>query len=159
MVKTHYNETMAEKEKRKNQVHQQHELASVGARFVALMVDNTVLSFVSTFSLSFTGPRNSLAFSLLVYFLYYWLFWTQRDGQTPGKMLMRIKIIRTDGQPLTAGDCVLRYLGYFIDAFAFGLGFLWAAFDKNNQGWHDKIARTYVVRSQAAEQHKKYVTI
>ncbi len=31
------------------------------------------------------------------------------------------------------------------------VGFVWALFDKNHQGWHDKLARTYVVRKQPAQ--------
>jgi len=150
---------MADKEKRKNEELQQYELANTGARLLAYFVDHILLQMIASFALSLMGIGYSFAYTLLFYFLYYWLFWTQRDGQTPGKMLMRIKIIRTDGQPLTAGDCVLRYLGYYVSTLAFGLGFLWATFDKDNQAWHDKIARTFVVRTPAAEQRKKYVTI
>jgi uncharacterized RDD family membrane protein YckC len=30
--------------------------------------------------------------------------------------------------------------------FGIPIGFIWAAFDKNKQGWHDKMAGTYVVK-------------
>ena len=33
-----------------------------------------------------------------------------------------------------------------VSFFALGLGCLWVAFDRNKQGWHDKVAHTYVVR-------------
>jgi uncharacterized RDD family membrane protein YckC len=38
-----------------------------------------------------------------------------------------------------------------INSIIFGLpiGFIWAAFDPNKQGWHDKIASTYVIRVTA----------
>jgi hypothetical protein len=40
----------------------------------------------------------------------------------------------------------------------FGLSFIWAAFDAHSQGWHDKIANTYVVVADE-EKKKKYVTV
>jgi len=72
-------------------------------------------------------------------------FWSWR-GQTPGKMLLNIKVIRTDGSGISVGYAVLRYLGYIISGVALGLGFIWIAFDSRKQGWHDKIADTYVVK-------------
>ena len=51
------------------------------------------------------------------------------------------------GQPASPLQCIVRYLGYFVSALPLGLGFIWVAFDKRKQGWHDKIARTLVVGS------------
>ena len=50
--------------------------------------------------------------------------------------------------PLTDTDAVIRAIGYYVSSLicSVGLGYLWAIFDKNNQTWHDKLARTYVVR-------------
>jgi len=84
---------------------------------------------------------------LLVGLAYQWYFLTQREGQTPGKMLMKIRVVRVDGEPLTAADAFLRSIGYYLNSLAFGLGWLWALFDSNAQGWHDKIAKTYVVKA------------
>jgi len=72
-------------------------------------------------------------------------FWAWR-GQTPGKMVMRIKIIRTDGSEMGWRIAVLRYLGYVISGLLIGLGYLWVAFDVGKQGIHDKIADTCVIR-------------
>jgi uncharacterized RDD family membrane protein YckC len=38
-------------------------------------------------------------------------------------------------------------IGYAISGFFLGLGFLWTAWDSESQGWHDKIASTYVVQA------------
>ena len=37
-------------------------------------------------------------------------------------------------------------VGKFVSYISFGVGILWIILDKENQGWHDKIAGTYVVR-------------
>ena len=77
---------------------------------------------------------------------YHWYFWTRRAGQTPGKFAMGIRVIKADGGAISDVDAVIRAIGYQVSAMFFGLGFIWAFFDKNNQSWHDKLARTYVVR-------------
>jgi uncharacterized RDD family membrane protein YckC len=74
-------------------------------------------------------------------------FWVWKAA-TPGKMVISAKIVdaKTLGKPST-GQLIVRYIGYFISAFVFGLGFLWVAFDKRKQGWHDKIAGTLVIKT------------
>ena len=79
--------------------------------------------------------------------LYHWFFWTRRDGQTPGKFALGIKVIKADGSEMTDSDAVIRAIGYNVSALLFGVGFLWALLDRNSQTWHDKLARTYVVRN------------
>jgi uncharacterized RDD family membrane protein YckC len=83
--------------------------------------------------------------SLIVNIAYFVGFWLRR-GQTPGKMLMNIKLVRTDASNLTFSIALLRYLGYIVSGAIFFIGFLWIAFDNHKQGFHDKIAETYVVK-------------
>jgi uncharacterized RDD family membrane protein YckC len=75
------------------------------------------------------------------------LFWRYR-GATPGKMLLSAKIVDADtlGPPST-GKLIGRYFAYLVSMFPMCLGFLWIAFDKRKQGWHDKLAGTVVVRT------------
>ena len=47
--------------------------------------------------------------------------------------------------PLSKGQSVARYLGYYVSCQFFGLGFIWAAFDSRKQGWQDKLAKTLVI--------------
>ena len=41
---------------------------------------------------------------------------------------------------------MIRYIGYIASIIPLGLGFVWAAFDRNGQALHDKLAGTRVVR-------------
>ena len=66
-------------------------------------------------------------------------------GQTPGKSFIGVRIARVTGQPLTVRRALLRYLGYWLSAIPLGLGFLWILVDDHRQGWHDKLAGTYVI--------------
>jgi uncharacterized RDD family membrane protein YckC len=92
------------------------------------------------------GPIAGL--DILIKLVYYTLF-LGRSGQTPGKMLFGIKVIRTDGGPVTHGQALLRTLGYYINMFTLQIGFLWVAFDPRKQGLHDKIARTLEIHERA----------
>ena len=76
----------------------------------------------------------------LVYHIGFWLL----AGQTPGKRVMGVRVVRTDGQRLTLGNCVRRLIGYLISAILF-LGYLWVLVDNRRQGFHDKIGGTFVV--------------
>ena len=73
-------------------------------------------------------------------------FWIARQA-TPGKMVIRAKIVDAEtGAPLTRGQAIGRYLGYYVSLFGLGLGFFWVGWDKRKQGWHDKLAGTVVIR-------------
>ena len=91
--------------------------------------------------------RDRLFFNWVLPAIYYIGFWILKSA-TIGKMLTRMKIVDAKtGKPASALQCVVRYVAYFVSALALGLGFLWVAFDKKKQGWHDKIARTLVVKT------------
>ena len=74
-------------------------------------------------------------------------FWVYKQA-TPGKMAVSARVVdaRT-GAPLTVVQSVVRYAGYFVSTIPFGLGLIWVGLDRRKQGWHDKIAGTYVVKA------------
>jgi uncharacterized RDD family membrane protein YckC len=74
------------------------------------------------------------------------LFWRWRRA-TPGKMLLKLEVVDGDtGETPSVGQCVLRYVGYFLAAVPCGLGLLFIFFDKRKRGWHDRLANTVVRR-------------
>ncbi len=75
---------------------------------------------------------------------YFVLFWVL-VGATPGKQVLGLKIVRTDRRQLGWGRAIVRYIGYWISAIVFFLGFLWVLVDGRRQAWHDKMADTFVV--------------
>jgi uncharacterized RDD family membrane protein YckC len=84
-------------------------------------------------------------FVWIIHIVYFVVFWAWR-GQTPGKMITGIKIIRTDSSPLTWQYALRRYFGLVVSTLILFIGFIWIAFDSHKQGLHDKIADTYVVK-------------
>ena len=68
-------------------------------------------------------------------------------GQSPGKIAIGIKIVRTDGSSIGIGTTLLReVIGKIVSTIFIFLGYIWILFDGQRQGWHDKISSTYVVK-------------
>jgi uncharacterized RDD family membrane protein YckC len=80
---------------------------------------------------------------VLVRLLYDMGFW-MLAGQTPGKRVMGVRVVRTDGQRLKWGNAIRREVGYWISSILF-LGYLWVLVDNRRQGWHDKLGGTLVI--------------
>ena len=65
---------------------------------------------------------------------------------TPGKLILGCHVVDAKTrEAMTAGQAILRYVSYFVSTIPLGLGFLWVAWDKRKQGFHDKIAGTVVI--------------
>lgn len=135
-------------------------------RFLAFLIDYALLNFAgailaygvygvvglgSLFSGGFTEEMMYLALGVILPMLvviniaYYTIFVGWR-GQTPGKILLRLKIIPEKGEEMTYGRAFLRWVGYIISTILLGFGYLMIAFTRQKQGLHDKIASTLVVR-------------
>ncbi len=93
------------------------------------------------------GPYLLLGVFGLIGLVYFPSFWTWR-GQTPGKMTLGIKIIRTNGNSISFGRATLRYLGYLVCYLSLYIGFVVIAFQEQKRGVHDLIADTCVIRTQ-----------
>ena len=74
---------------------------------------------------------------------YFVLFWAL-VGATPGKRILGLKVMRTDGRPISWARAIVRFVGYWVSALPLFLGFLWILVDARRQGWHDKLAGTIV---------------
>jgi uncharacterized RDD family membrane protein YckC len=76
------------------------------------------------------------------------IFWVTKQA-TPGKMAVSAKIVDANtGKLASTGQLIGRYFAYYLALLPLGLGFIWVAFDKRKQGWHDKLAGTVVVRKK-----------
>jgi len=120
-------------------------------RFAAYLVDSIILSVFARLIFGNQCPDTGYCISydgwqMIIPIAYILGFWIWKSA-TPGKMLFKLKIVGENGKPLTPKEAVIRLLSYIVSGVVLGLGFLWIAFDKEKQGWHDKIAKTHVVRS------------
>jgi uncharacterized RDD family membrane protein YckC len=120
-------------------------------RFVAIFIDAIIVGVVNSTLAAIlnlnTNGRSGLQVLLgLLYYVYFWSSNSPWPGQTIGSKLLNIRVIRTDGSELSLSQALLRYVGFVISAACLLIGLIWAAFDPNKQGWHDKIADTYVIK-------------
>ncbi len=156
-------------------------LASIGNRFLAVAIDHFI-QYLSMFIviwafLSWTGigrniekaPTDFLAemskwtialmiiilFLLFVgYFIFFEWLW---NGQTPGKRLMKLRVIREDGRPITLWEAIARNLlrifdnvpGFFIPIYSIGLVSIFM--NNRDQRVGDMFAGTVVIRERTDE--------
>lgn len=119
-------------------------------RFAALLVDAVLLGIVNQVIGVLLEPTGAFLASVAVGIAYYVSLEGGPTGQTLGKRVLGIKVVRTSGGPLGGGVAFLRYLGHIPSSLVFGLGYLWMLWDDERQTWHDKIAATVVVPVEPA---------
>ena len=113
-------------------------------RFVAAIIDY-IITLLIGFIIVLVAPGMPNWVGLIFNLAYCVGFWTWR-GQTPGKMVMRIKIVKTDGSPIGIVGAILRWVGYFVSTIILLIGYIMIAWDSKKQGLHDKIAGTVVIK-------------
>ncbi len=128
-------------------------------RFVAFILDVFIAALVSVFVLLLVTV--ALVFfekfdddgvievfflsSLIITYLAYHLFYLTAFGATPGKLLLKLRVVDSYGRELRFRRSVIRLLGYIVSLCSLCLGFFHIIIDPLAQGWHDKIAGTYVI--------------
>jgi len=152
-----------------------YKFAGFWRRLVAFMIDSTivtiifvVLCVITTLAFFFGAMSvdnntwiadltNLTGFSplLLILIFYiainiaYFTYFHGATGRTPGKMLLGLQVCSADGTTISFGIAFLRAVGYLVSSLLLTIpvGFIWAAFDKKKQAWHDKIAGTVVTKN------------
>jgi uncharacterized RDD family membrane protein YckC len=129
-----------------------------------MLIDGLIVGFgiavpmvLIFFAINRTGPLTNLrsffwllmatyAFAMLAPILYD-IVMIARTGATFGKSFRKLSVVRTDGEPVSVGRCVLRTIvKLFVSGFL-GIGYLMALFTAKKQALHDLVADTIVVRS------------
>jgi uncharacterized RDD family membrane protein YckC len=149
-------------------------LAGIGSRFLAVLIDTLIqiavlivlglifvglgFSFSATeFGQSSTAAVWISAIPIFVYFLlmygYFMLFESIWNGQTPGKRLTHLRVIKDSGQPITAIDAVGRNLLRLVDQLpvVYGIGVLCAWISPQSKRLGDYVAGTVVVHEKPFE--------
>lgn len=138
-------------------------VASFGARFLAKLIDAVILSvptslmvFVNVTAIA-NAARNPngtstlpvvIGVNLLLLAAMYWyeVLVVASSGGTFGKRLLKLRIIKEDGQPLNHGAALGRFFAQGASSMFFGFGYWMALFDPEKRAMHDHICRTRVVR-------------
>jgi len=149
-----------------------YEMAGIGSRSMAALIDYLIIGVAmllvycaastllgvglgATFSNEDVGAAGVywiLAVLVLVEFLIFWgyfaLFELVWNGQTPGKRVGKLRVIRRDGQPIHAGESMVRNLVRIVDFLPgfYGIGLVTMFIDKDARRLGDLAAGTIVVR-------------
>jgi len=133
------------------------ELATIQKRAVAFLIDELLLASLFLFIIfdqlagndnqdEMVALINSFTFEYLLIKIFYQTLFVYYYGATLGKIAMKIRVVDalTLKRPIF-GSALNRAVFRIISEMIFYLGFVWAFYTKNRQGWHDKTARTLVV--------------
>lgn len=101
------------------------------------------LSSNTVCSAQVTGAGATLVTAILG--VYWVLTWSVLGG-SPGQRALGLRVVKAaDGQRIGVARALVRFVAYLVAAIPFAVGLIWAAFDAQKQGWHDKVAGTFVV--------------
>jgi uncharacterized RDD family membrane protein YckC len=75
----------------------------------------------------------------------YHVFFLTKYSATPGKLLLGLKVIRSDGGPISLGRAIGRFFANMLSMIVMYIGYLMAAFDGEKRALHDHICDTRVV--------------
>ncbi len=150
-------------------------LAGIGSRALALVIDYTVLALgqallwtgVGLFSEQLSNYLDRLGVnysslplwllslvllgSVAIYAGYFVVFEVLWRGQSPGKRLTKIRVIRDNGQPVGMAQAVLRALLRPVDDFLF-IGAFLISLTPSEKRLGDWVAGTLVVQEKSAQQ-------
>jgi uncharacterized RDD family membrane protein YckC len=141
------------------------ELAGLGSRVVAKILDTVILSLVNsamTFALTgsfyvafnptgtqnptpgLIGLLNLINIILNVSYNVGFLHWR---GQTPGKMAMSIRVVTPEGGGLSWGKAIARPFAEILSGCLCLVGYLMAFWDPEKRTLHDRIVGTRVIKA------------
>jgi uncharacterized RDD family membrane protein YckC len=122
---------------------------------VMMLVSSLVLGHgaLEAFDYFFQQLSTLLAaiFVFVLLLLTYMTIFTIFGGQTVGKMLLDLRVVRLDGHSVKTVGALRRALGMLLAGLPGLAGFLWTAFDLKRRGWHDYIGGTLVVQVHPKE--------
>jgi len=136
--------------------------ASVGRRFVAILIDGIITGVACTVPLvvisSIIVARNPPGqktpalpgwFTALGIFfdfvpLIYEVVMIANYGATLGKMAMKIKVMRPDGSPISYARSIGRYFAKILSGLIIYIGYLMAFWDDEKRALHDRMCDTRV---------------
>ncbi len=128
----------------------------IAIRFVSLLIDSIIIGFIigalgailGVSAVKYGGvPWFWGLFYAIVYFGYF-IYLEGSRGQTIGKMITRIRVVREDGRPIDMNQAFTRNILRIIDGFILyliGAILIWRSDKKQRLG--DRVAGTVVVKA------------
>jgi uncharacterized RDD family membrane protein YckC len=76
----------------------------------------------------------------------YTVYFLGRFGATPGKMACKLRVVRSDGSPVTYGRAFGRHFAEWLSGLILYIGYIMVGFDDEKRSLHDRVCDTRVVR-------------
>jgi uncharacterized RDD family membrane protein YckC len=114
-------------------------------RIIAIIIDSVILGVIGGIIGAVAGQELGGLVSFAIGVVYTWFFLTRNNGQTPGKMVLGIRVVAADGGSINDLQAILRYVGYYVNTLLCFVGWIYAFFNTEQRGFHDMIAGTRVV--------------
>jgi len=92
------------------------------------------------------GVRGTVAACTALFVVLYVVTLHAFEGQTLGKLIVRVRVVGADGEPPTFGASALRFIGYGFSLATFGFGYVMAGLRSDRRALHDLLAGTRVER-------------
>lgn len=92
------------------------------------------------------GPAVILQLLIGIVYYAYFIIMEGTSGTTLGKRIMKLRVVKVDGSPLTMGDAAIRNVLRVVDGlflYLVGAIIIWTSMDKQRLG--DRVAKTIVV--------------
>lgn len=113
-------------------------------RFLAILIDTIAIQVVVWIIFTLILGMDAIGYlGGFLATLAYQVFFLPKDGQTPGKKILGVRVVKLDGSPVTIQTAVLRTIGYYLNTILLFTGWLLAIF--TGRGYHDYLAGTKVV--------------
>jgi uncharacterized RDD family membrane protein YckC len=119
-------------------------------RFAALLIDGIIIWLLSMVLII---PFYIPALGIIIAGFYHVIFETSPLRATPGKSLMKIAVVKSNGSLMTIKDSIIRFAVSLISSFILCIGYLMAIFTEKKQTLHDIVADTIVINEVFAEQN------
>jgi uncharacterized RDD family membrane protein YckC len=116
-------------------------------RLFASFLDGVILTFINFILAGGNLQREITDWRSFVPFLYLIVSWIAFSA-TPGKLICGLKIVGKEGNDILPQQILPRLFGYALSVMPVFLGFIWIALNKQKQGWHDTLAKTWVIKTR-----------
>lgn len=121
--------------------------SSLKRRWIAAFVDGFIIGMLNLGVEAVLGTATAVQVLGIVMGYIYYVGMTGKWGQTLGKRWLKIKVQTMDGQVPGYKKALIREtVGKLASGLILGIGYLVAIWDKDKQTWHDKMAKTVVVK-------------
>ncbi len=135
--------------------------ANFGLRLGAYIIDSIIIIIVGGMfgaifgalfaRMAYTNPDLLIGliylFNIIIVSLYYALFESSEYQATPGKMLLKIKVVDINHERIDVPKAFGRFFGKILSGIILFIGFLMVLWTDKRQALHDQLANTLVIKA------------